>query len=275
MKSYFFLPASRLGKLQDIKTSTPDKIIIDFEDAILNSQLDSYFEELKKVDNIASYWFRIPLRNAFNDTINFKYIKNFQESGVKLMVLPKIKSADELVKIVQKFKNISYILLIEHPRLLIEIKDAFIRHPNILESIQGVGMGSHDLMTFLNAKHTIEQLDYPRKEVLYLAKAYNLKAIDIASMDIFNKDSFIEEVNYAEDNGYDGKFIIHPKQLEWFKEELGEDKELFKWAENVLSHIPKNYNGESIEPFILNEEVIEKPHVLRALDIIRNKNYGK
>lgn len=275
MKSYFFIPASRLRKLTNVKESFTDEIIIDFEDAILNSEIDIYFEEIKTIENIGSYWFRIPLRNSFEDLLNLDYIRRFHQIGVKLMILPKIKSAAELIEIIQQFENISYILLIEHPRLLLEIRHAFMHHPNILKCIRGIGLGSHDLMTFLNAKHTPEQLDYPRKEVLYMAKAYNLEAIDIASMDIFNEESFVEEVKYAKNNGYDAKFIIHPKQLEWFKEQTAQDKELYKWAESVVTHLPKNYNGESIEPFILNNEVIEKPHVLRALDIIRNRNYGK
>src|SRR5690606_31444573 len=133
----------------------------------------------------------------------------------------------------------------------------------------------HDLMTFINAKHTLKQLDYPRKELLYIAKAYMLEAIDIASMNIYSLQSFTDEIVYAEDNGYDGKFIIHPTQLSWFKEKVGKDALLIKWAKSVLDHLPKNYNGESIEPFILNQEVIEKPHALRALDILRRHNYGK
>ena len=275
MKSYFFIPASRLRKLADIQQSSADEIIIDFEDAILNSDLETYFKEIKSMDNIDSFWFRIPLRNDFEDHLDLDYIRRFQQIGVQKMVIPKIKSSNELIKIAEQFKTIRFIILIEHPRLLLQIRDTFMHHPKILESIYGIGMGSHDLMTFLNAKHTQEQLDYPRKEVLYLAKAYNLQAIDIASMDLFNKELFNEEVIYAKNNGYDAKFIIHPRQLDWMKEETVGDQELLRWAERIVYHLPDNYNGGSIEPFILNEEVIEKPHVLRALDIIRNRNYGK
>lgn len=275
MKSYFFIPASRLRKLADVKNSSVDEIIIDFEDAILNSELETYFNEIKEIENIASCWFRVPLRNDFNERLNLDFIKKFHQIGVELMVLPKIKSADELVGIVHQFKNIYFIILIEHPRLLLEIGYAFRHHPEIMESIRGIGLGSHDLMTFLNAKHLPEHLDYPRKGVLYLAKAYGLQAIDIASMDIFNEVLFLEEVEYAKNNGYDAKFIIHPKQLEWLKQASIQDEKLYKWAESIIAHLPQNYKGGSIEPFVLNDEVIEKPHVLRAMEIIKNKKHGK
>lgn len=275
MKSYFFIPASRLRKLKDIKKSSADEIIIDFEDAILNSKLETYFEEIKNIEIIESYWFRIPLRNHFDDLLNLNYINKFHQIGVKQMILPKIKSASELLEIINEFQSIKFIILIEHPKLLLEIQDLLMHNPSVLGTIMGIGMGSHDLMTFISAKHTAEQLDYPRKEVLYIAKAYNLEAIDIASMDVFNKEPFIKEVNYAKDNGYDAKFLIHPTQLDWFKEVTEKDEKLIKWAKNVIAHLPENYKGESIEPFILNEEVIEKPHALKALNILKNKNYGK
>jgi len=275
MQSYFFIPASRLHKLSDIKKSYVDEIIIDFEDAILSSNIDTYFNQLNTVTNLSSYWFRVPLRAGFEDELNLTYIERFKNIGVQLMVLPKIKSAAELITIISTFKTLKFIILIEHPRLLLEIQQVFMNEEALLKSIIGIGMGSHDLMTFLKAKHTLAQLDYPRKTLLYLAKAYHLQAIDIASMNVFNENEFTEEIKYAQDNGYDGKFLIHPTQLDWFKNQTQQDNILLDWAKNVLQHLPKNYNGESVVPFILNEEVIEKPHALKALEIIRTHNNGK
>lgn len=275
MESYFFVPASRLNKLSDIKKAGVNQIIIDFEDAILSSEIEIYFKQLNTMDNINSYWFRIPVRADFNEKLNLDYLEKFQNIGVEQVVLPKVKSAAELHEIIQVCSNLKFLVLIEHPRLLLEIKNVFMNEPNLSRSVFGIGMGSHDLMTFLNARHTKDQLDYPRKELLYIAKAYNLKAIDIASMNIFDKNSFIEEVQYGLDNGYDAKFLIHPNQIVWFDEQLKHNNTLILWAQNVLDHLPKNYNGESIVPFILNEEVIEKPHAIRALEIIRKHRHGK
>jgi len=275
MESYFFVPASRLNKLSDIKKAEVNQIIIDFEDAILISEIEMHFKQLKTIDNITSYWFRIPVRAGFNEKLNLDYLDKFQNIGVEQVVLPKLKSASELLEILQVFSNLKFLVLIEHPRLLLEIKNVFMSEPNLSRSVFGIGIGSHDLMTFLNARHTKDQLDYPRKELLYIAKAYNLKAIDIASMNIFDKTTFMEEVQYGMDNGYDAKFLIHPNQIIWFDEQLKQNKILVNWAQNVLDHLPKNYNGESIVPFILNEEVIEKPHAMRALEIIRKHRDGK
>ena len=78
MKSYFFIPASRLRKLSDIKKLAVNAIIIDFEDAILSSEVETYFKELITIDNITSYWFRIPVRADFKDDLNLEYIEKFK-----------------------------------------------------------------------------------------------------------------------------------------------------------------------------------------------------
>ena len=90
MKSYFFIPASRLRKLGAIKESAPDAIIIDFEDAILSEDINSFFEDLKGIPNIIDNWFRVPVRNDFKEPINLHYLQKFSDFGIELIVLPKI-----------------------------------------------------------------------------------------------------------------------------------------------------------------------------------------
>lgn len=274
MKSYFFIPASRLRNIKNIQRLNPDSTIIDFEDAILGKDIDNYFKEIKDISNFDSYWFRLPIRNDFKDEVDLSYVQKFTNIGIKFIVLPKIKTAAELINICNEFKNTKFIILIEHPRLLLEMRYILMNNISVLKNIVGLGMGSHDLTTFLSAKHEEEQLDYPRKEVLYIAKAYNFLAIDIASMEIFDKTNFIKEVEYGKDNGYDAKFIIHPRQLSWLKNNVKNESKTLNWAISVLDKLPKNYAGEDVAPFVLNNEVIEKPHAIKALEIIKKHNNG-
>lgn len=269
MQSYFFIPASRLDNFTKIKKSKPNFVIIDFEDAIIEKDIDIYFKELHHIKDYQSYWYRLPIRNDFHNDIDLKYIRKFIDKGINLIVLPKLKSAAELRGICEEFQDIKFIVLIEHPKLLLEMRFALMmdNYKN-LKNIIGLALGSHDLTTFLNAKHEEEQLDYPRKELLYLAKAYDFVAIDIASMEIFDQEKFNREVKNGIDNGYDAKFIIHPKQLEWLKTNKQNEKDTF-WAKNVLSKLPQDYNGEDFAPFVFNKEVIEKPHAIKALEILK------
>jgi citrate lyase beta subunit len=275
MESFFFVPASKLIKLEAIHSIGVDEIIIDFEDSILSNDREIYFEILKKTPNIEDYWIRAPLRETFNDSINIDFITKLIGIGVVKIVIPKLISSSELLSLVAQFKQIKFILLIEHPRLLLEIKDFFRMHPEFIKKFYGIGIGSHDLMSFLGALHKPSQLDYPRKKMLFLAKAYGLKAIDIASMNIYKNEDFYKELEYAKENGFDGKFLIHPNQFDWLKEYEKNNKDELIWAKKIISRLPKNYKGDSIEPFIFENMVVEKMHVTKALEIIKKYNYGK
>ena len=275
MKSYFFVPASKLHKLSDINKIGINETIIDFEDAILSIDREKYLKEFSKIENFKDYWIRVPVRENFKDAINIAFLEKAYRLGIRNVVLPKITSTKELVDVMSPFLKSNFLLLIEHPKMLIEIKDIFLNHQEIAQSIKGLGLGSHDLMTFLGAKHDYPQLDYPRKEMLYLAKAYDIEAIDIASMNINDEISFVKEIEHAVINGYDGKFLIHPKQFNWMKTETKTSKENIIWAKKIVSKLPKNYDGVSIEPFVLNKQVIEKPHIIKALEILKNIENGK
>lgn len=275
MKSYFFVPASKLEKVQDITEKGINEIIIDFEDAILFKNRERYLKEFLKIENFQDLWIRVPTRQEFTDNIDIRFLTKVYQLGIKNIVLPKIISSKELVDLLLLFVKCNFIILVEHPRLLIEIKNIFKEKPEIVKSIKGLGLGSHDLMTFLGAKHDFSQLDYPRKQILYLAKAYCIEAIDIASMNVRDEISFTEEIIYAIKNGYDSKFLIHPNQFNWLKDYSETDNDSLIWAKRIVDKLPKNYNGGSIEPFILNNEVIEKPHITKALQILKMKTNEK
>lgn len=275
MKSYFFVPASKLDKLPGVNKKGIDKIIIDFEDGILSSDKQAFLKEFSKLENFKDFWIRVPVREEFKDEIDISFLTEVYRLGIRNIVLPKIISLKELVDVMLPFLKMNFLLLIEHPKLLIEIKNVFLNYPEIAQSIKGLGLGSHDLMTFLGAKHDYAQLDYPRKEILYLAKGYGIEAIDIASMNINDEKSFAKEIEYAVINGYDGKFLIHPNQFDWMKNEAKISKKNLLWAKKVVVKLPKNYEGGSIEPFVLDNEVIEKPHVIKALKILKHLENGE
>ena len=182
MKSFFFVPASKLNKIPQLSENGITSFIIDFEDSILSYEKEKYLKEFKDLKNFQNYWARIPIREKFEDEIDLTFLIEAYKLGIRKFVLPKIKSSDELIRLISPLSKANFLILIEHPRLLIELKNIFLNNHECIESIIGFGLGSHDLMSFIDANHDYPQLDYPRKKMLYLAKAYGLLAIDIASM---------------------------------------------------------------------------------------------
>ena len=266
MTSFFFIPATKLDKINNIKKKV-DEVIIDFEDGIKDNEREKLQLEVNKISGFQDFWYRIPVRNDTNeDELNLELLVSFLELGITKIVLPKIMSKQEVKLIcsaLKGFLNFEFILLIEHPRILLEIPQIF-RSKRLSSHITGIGLGSHDFMAFMELPHLLDNLKFLRQQIILIAKAYGKLAIDIASMDIKNKNLFEEELVSGYNMGFKNKFIIHPQQLQWLQgyEEKNSEQ---SWAERILASLPTNYDGE---PFVLNGEIIEKPHVKKALKIL-------
>lgn len=109
-------------------------------------------------------------------------------------------------------------------------------------------------------------LNIIRLELVSIAKAFNLFFIDTASMDILHDSiNFKSECVNAFNFGSYGKFIIHPNQLQCLKNaKYFTDKEV-SWAKQILSKI--DTENSNIGAVKYNDEVIEKPHLNKLLNI--------
>lgn len=276
MNPFFFIPASKLNKLQKIEELGIDNIIIDFEDSIIIENKDEHKEAVFEINNFEKYWYRIPLRNSFDEILNSKFMTELLDRGVKKFVLPKLLNKDELDKLINEiyFNDLKFILLIEHPRFFLEL-ESILKNREYCHIIYGLALGSHDFINELNAKHSLDILYYPRQKIKFIASAFDKIAIDIASMNISNKDFFKDETSNGRNLGFDAKFIIHPIQYQWLNESIQESSD-FLWAKKIIRQLPKGELSSNHSPFILEGQIIEKPHIQRALNILEKyKNDGK
>lgn len=273
MESYFFVPASKINKIQDLSKLKIKEYIIDFEDAIKASQRNSFFSELNNLENSKNFYLRVPLHSLNHaDKLDLKFISKFIEQGFTKFVFPKISSINQLEQVFTTFetKNLEIILLVETPRLYLELQSTIFNYQNILT---GIGLGSHDFMSIVGGKHTLKNLEVLRQNILYLAKSCNILSIDIASMDINDEELFENEVTDGFNKGYDAKFIIHPKQLQIINNIHFYTEEEYIQALKIDEELSKLENKKEFNPIILDGKIIEQPHINRAKQIL--KNYKK
>lgn len=275
MEAFFFIPASKLMNFSFVQSLGVEEIIIDFEDAIIKSQRSQFFKQLEEGHpKYCKCWVRVPVYDENSAQFDFGFIDQFVACGYSRFVLPKLTSSQAFLSVakhlLQDNPSIEIILLVEHPRLLIELKEV-LQSP-YEKSIVGLALGSHDLLSMMGAEHSPEQAYFPRMQVLYGCKAYGKISIDIASMNIGDKERFDQEVESGVLSGYDAKFILHPKQLTWLKENKVIELRAIDWANRIITALPGGLADSNVEPFILGGDIIEKPHIEKAISII--KKYG-
>ncbi|UAM96610.1 hypothetical protein K8354_09670 [Polaribacter litorisediminis] len=268
MKDYFFIPATKLHKLDSISDDCIK--IIDFEDSILFDEIEYYMDALKKVPDYMQYWYRVPIRNSYDEKITLNHLNAFVKIGIKNIIIPKLKTKNEFVEITKIKANLSFILLVEHPLFLIELKSV-LKNKKLISSIIAIGIGTHDYLTFMKSSEDSANFNFIRLQLLNIGKAYGVDCLDYASMNIKNEDEFKRSINNTYKLGFDGKFLVHPIQKKWVDVYFEQtQKEETEWAKRIISHLPAG-SSEDIEPFIIDGEIIEKPHVRKALNILNNE----
>ncbi|WP_420384910.1 aldolase/citrate lyase family protein [Roseivirga sp.] len=272
MDSFFFLPSTKLDKFNRVRGSYNAEIIIDLEDSVVDREKEVGLNFL--IENPETYlesWIRINLRSDFNQPIDASQFDRLKQAGYNKFVLPKIKSEREIQELLQTDSiNLNIIILIEHPRLFYDLPDFL---SSLKRNVFGLGLGTHDLLSFIGANHNPLNTSYARNELLYLARSFGLKAIDTASMNI--DSSFKDELENVYDMGFRSKFIVHPKQLEMLSEFNSKtNKKNIERAKEIVEIISNKPIHLRYEPFIHKGVVVERPHIIKSEQILAG-NYGK
>jgi len=263
---YFFVPATKLHKIELIRGLGSLEVIVDFEDSVAGVDVSSIFFSQPAYAKVSELWFRIPLINT-GHVLFPSYQKELAAWGVRQWVIPKLRSPEDFDALLGYFdKEDKFIVLIEDPYLLLHATRLLEKHH---KRIHAIGLGSHDLMSAVGAEHTHENLSYPRKVVKYLAAAYGIQAIDIASMNIQDSSGFFRELESGGGLGYDSKFLLHPIQFQWYQAYVEkQSKQMIEWAERIMQRVGTGSDGE-ISAFEFEGEIVEKPHVLKAIEILK------
>lgn len=266
METYFFIPANRLHKIQAIQKLNVDQIIIDLEDAVKTSEREAFIKTLENQDIRRDFYIRVPIYTIQNQLDSSLYLQ-LKKWGYTNFIFPKIKDIHDFELLKNELSTAErIILLIETPLFLVQLKEVLEKYHHL---IKGIGLGSHDLMNYLGAEHTLTNLDYYRNYLLLHAKAYQVEAFDIASMELKDEDELKNEILDGFKKGFNSKFYIHPWQVE-LKDKIAFFTETdLEWASSIFNEYKKVDDAEEFNPIVVNGEIIEKPHLNKVFTILK------
>ena len=79
------------------------------------------------------------------------------------------------------------------------------------------------------------QWHWPMSSIAAHARAAGLQAIDGPYVDFHDREGYLEAARRARLLGFDGKWCIHPNQIEWANETFVPSQELYEEAERLLA----------------------------------------
>ncbi len=268
-RSMLYMPASNSRVLDKARSLPADALIFDLEDAVApeakptardaavaaaNSQSYGAREVLIRANGLGSAWFEGDLAA----------IATSSADGV---VLPKINGPEDLLRADALLKSsgapdrLKLWAMMETPRGILSASAIAASSPRLA----GFLMGTADLAKDLHCAHLADRAPmlYALQHCVLAARAHGLAVIDGVHVDLDDAAGFEAACRQGRATGFDGKSLIHPKQIAAANASFAPSAEELTQAHRlVAAHKEAAAQGHAVT--LLDGRLVEVLHVQEA-----------
>lgn len=219
-RSVLYMPASNPRVLEKAKSLAADVLIFDLEDAVSPDAKDSARTAAIAAVNSGAYGRREVLirANAIDTAWGAEDLKAISRSKADGVVMPKVSSVDDVRQIDSVLDDANapadfpVWAMIETPRGVLSA-DAIAQTS---ERLVAFCVGTADLSTDLQCAHPADRapMIVSMQMIVLAARANDLLVFDGVHVDLKDDPGFDVSCQQGVDLGFDGKTLIHPKQIE-------------------------------------------------------------
>ena len=218
-RSVLYMPASNARALEKARTLAADGVVFDLEDAVAPDAKGDARKSAVAAAQSKSYGKREILIRA--NGLDTGWVKDdlaaIATSGADGVVVPKINSAED-VRFIDKAVSaagapatLGIWAMMETPRAILAAADIAQASPRLA----GFLIGTADLAKDLHCAHPADRAPmlYAIQHCILVARAYDLFILDGIHIDLDDEVGFTAACQQGRALGFDGKTLIHPKQV--------------------------------------------------------------
>lgn len=284
MRSLLYLPAHNRKLMDKAAKSDADMLALDIEDScqpqsnkqIARDTIEEYvstglFNGRKVFPRVNDRESGELLRDIYQLTI----------PGITGFIYPKSTTGSDVYFIGKLLETIEYekglpigtfklIPLIETTGAVANIKDICSVCP---ERVIAVGFGAEDYMSDLGGCHDAEgnSIFTARSIIALTAKANGIAALDIVHMKVHDLEDLEREIIVARSLGYNGKMIVHPKEIPLCHLYFSPTVEEVLWAKEMLQ-LAEEAEALGKGVAVKDNKFIGPPMVKMAKEILRKQS---
>lgn len=276
-RTMMFLPGNNPSMLTDAHIYRPDSIMIDLEDAVSINQKDVarmlVYHALKRINYGDTE--TVVRVNGLNTPFGRQDVIAMVKAGVDVIRLPKTDTPDEIREVDELISEVEEEIGVQGRTLMmaaIESATGVINAVDIAKAsprMMGIALGAEDYVTNLKttrSSHAME-LYFAREHILHAARNAGLYALDTAFADINNMERFKEEVRFIKDLGFDGKSVVHPKQIQVVHDiYTPTEKEIEKALRVIAGAKEAEAKGSGV--IAVDGKMVDGPIITRAYRVI-------
>lgn len=268
-RSALYMPGSNARALEKAKTLEADALILDLEDAVAPSEKDNARKLVCDAVNQGGYGYReLVIRcNGLNTPWGKPDLEAAAKTSADAVCLPKVESADEIKAAIDILNSagasdsLGIWIMIETPRGVLDI-DAICANQ---DRLQVVVMGTSDLSKELRVPHTPDRLGFisALSQCVLAARAHNLDIIDGVHLNLSDEQGYLQTCEQGRHLGFDGKSLIHPKQIEAANNIFGLAEGAAEQAQQIINAW-QQATSERQGVVVVDGKLVENLHVEEA-----------
>lgn len=218
-RSALYMPGSNARALDKARTLAADTLILDLEDAVDPARKGEARDQVLGAIAHGGYGTRELLvrANALDTPWGVEDLRALAASGADGVVLSKVSSADEVREAARLLEqagapqSLALWIMAETARCILDIDAIAGAHPRL----RAILMGTADLARETRARHTPDRIGFiaTLNTCVLAARAHGLDIIDGVYLDLEDDAGLAHACEQGRDMGFDGKSLIHPRQL--------------------------------------------------------------
>lgn len=213
------MPGANARALDKARSLDADALILDLEDAVAPDAKAQAREQVADALRTGGYGRRecIVRINALDTPWGLQDVQAIARCGADAVLLPKVQSAEQLAALAQALDaagapaDLPLWAMAETPLGFLRLDAIAGGHPRLAAIV----VGTSDLVKDLHARHTPsrEETLLARSMAVMAARAHDLAVLDGVHLDLHDDAGLEAACKQGRDQGFDGKTLIHPKQI--------------------------------------------------------------
>ncbi|WP_119677416.1 HpcH/HpaI aldolase/citrate lyase family protein [Indioceanicola profundi] len=268
-RSVLYMPGANARALDKARTLPADGLILDLEDSVSPDAKELARAQVLEAVRRGGYGRRelIIRVNGLDTPWGHADLVAAASSGADAVLIPKIDSGEGVRQAERVLANagapdgLKLWVMMETPHAMLNAKDI----AGASQRVACLVMGTSDLTKDLNALNT--QMRLPMLTSLGLtllaAKAYRLAVLDGVHVDLEDEAGFAGSCRQGRELGFDGKTLIHPRQIGPANSAFGPTEQEVAQARTLIAaHADALAQGKGIT--VVGGKLVETLHVEQA-----------
>ena len=272
-RSVLYMPGSNARALEKGKGLAADGLILDLEDAVAPDAKQAARHQIGAAVKAGGYGHRelIVRVNGLTTAWGHDDLAAACGFAVDAVLLPKVENA-ETVHQAEAFMNnagappaMSIWCMMETPLGMLHAEEIAAAGGRL----GGLVMGTSDLAADLYAAHTRDRLPMITGLGLCIlaARAAGLPILDGVYLDLEDDEGFEYACGQGAELGFDGKTLIHPKQIAAANKAFAPSADDIAWSRRIIAaHAEAEKEGQGV--LLVDGKLIENLHVNNAKRLV-------